>query len=159
MTTSSASRSPPHGAPVPSLSGVEWREREGVRWLDAELPGARAAFSTRAGGTSEEPFASLNLAVLTGDELDRVRENRRRLAAVLSLRPERIVIGRQVHGAEVLHHDGPQAPSPFADPGPDPLPGEAAPSAPARGGISPLVDGHAFAVSYTHLTLPTTPYV
>lgn len=122
---------------------MEWREREGVRWLDAELPGARAAFSTRAGGISEGPFESLNLGVLTGDEPAQVAENRRRLAAVLSLRPERIVIGRQVHGAEVLRHDGPQSPSPFVGPGHDPLRGEAVPSAPARGGIPPPADGHA----------------
>ena len=40
---------------------VRWRERDGVRWLEAELPGARAAFSTRLGGVSEGPFESLNL--------------------------------------------------------------------------------------------------
>ena len=30
-----------------ALRPMEWRERDGVRWLEAELPGARAAFSTR----------------------------------------------------------------------------------------------------------------
>jgi YfiH family protein len=107
---------------------VEWRERDRLRWLEAELPGARAAFSTRLGGASEAPFESLNLASLTGDDRDDVRENRRRIAGAVGLRPERVVIGRQVHGAEVLHHDGPQDPSPFAEPGPSP----------------PEVDGHEF---------------
>ena len=46
---------------------MEWRERDGVRWLEAELGGARAAFTTRLAGVSEEPFASLNLGLLTGD--------------------------------------------------------------------------------------------
>ena len=32
---------------------MRWRERDGVRWLEAELPGARAAFSTRVGGVSD----------------------------------------------------------------------------------------------------------
>jgi YfiH family protein len=96
---------------------MEWRERDGLRWLVAELPGARAAFSTRLGGVSAEPFESLNLAIRTGDARDAVAENRRRLAAALGLAPERVVIGRQVHEAELARHDGPQEPSIFADPG------------------------------------------
>jgi polyphenol oxidase len=107
---------------------MRWREQDGLRWLEAELPGARAAFSTRLGGTSDAPFESLNLAILTGDDAGRVRENRARLAAALGLRPDRVVIGRQVHEAEVLHHERPQTPSPYAEPGPDP----------------PQVDGHEF---------------
>ena len=96
---------------------MEWREADGVRWLEARLPGARAAFSTRLGGVSEAPFDSLNLGVLTDDEPGAVVENRGRLAAALGLAPERIAIGRQVHGAELATHAGPQRPSPFAEPG------------------------------------------
>jgi YfiH family protein len=107
---------------------MDWRSEGGLRWLEAELPGARAAFSTRLGGASEAPFESLNLAILTGDDRAAVAENRRRLAGAVGMRPERVVIGRQVHRSEVLHHDGPQSPSPFAEPGPDP----------------PEVDGHDF---------------
>jgi len=88
-----------------------------VRWLEAELPGARAAFSTRLGGVSEAPFDRLNLGILTGDERDAVIENRRRLAAALGLAPERVAIGRQVHGAELQTHTAGQSPSPFAEPG------------------------------------------
>ncbi len=91
---------------------------DGVKWLDAELPhGARAAFSTRAGGASKAPFDSLNLAILTGDDHDAVRQNRHRLAGALGLDAERVVIARQVHAAEIERHDGPQSPSPFAEPG------------------------------------------
>ena len=57
---------------------MRWRESDGVRWLEAELPGARAAFSTRLGGVSEAPFESLNLGVLTDDDRDSVVENRHR---------------------------------------------------------------------------------
>ena len=96
---------------------MEWRNSEAVRWLEAELPGARAAFSTRLGGVSEAPFDSLNLGVLTDDDRDAVVENRRRLAAALGLAPERVAIGRQVHGAELQRHREPQSPSPFAEPG------------------------------------------
>lgn len=96
---------------------MQWRERDGVRWLEAELDGARAAFSTRLGGVSEAPFDSLNLGVLTDDDTGAVVENRRRLASALSLDPARIPIGLQVHGTGIARHDGPQQPSPFAEPG------------------------------------------
>ncbi len=94
---------------------MEWREREGVRWLEAELPKARAAFSTRVGGVSASPYEALNVAILTGDERDRVRENRHRLASVLGRAPEGVVMGRQVHGAEVRRHEGAQKPRVYAD--------------------------------------------
>src|SRR4051794_13365657 len=96
---------------------MEWREEGGVRWLQADLPGATAAFSTRIGGVSQPPFDSLNLGLFTEDERETVVENRIRLAAALGLAPERIAIGRQVHGAELAIHGGPQDPSPFAEPG------------------------------------------
>jgi YfiH family protein len=96
---------------------VQWREQETVRWLEAELPGARAAFSTRLGGVSEAPFDRLNLGVLTDVQRDAVVENRRRLASAIGLVPERVAIGRQVHGAELQTHTAGQSPSPFAEPG------------------------------------------
>lgn len=87
--------------------GMEWCETDGVRRLEAELPGARAAFSTRLGGVSEAPFDSLNLGVLTDDDANSVDENRRRLAAALGHAPDRIAFGHQVHGAELAVHAGP----------------------------------------------------
>lgn len=96
---------------------MEWREAGGTRWLQASLPGGTATFSTRLGGVSEPPFDDLNLGVLTDDEPHRVIENRRRLAAALGFPVERIAVGRQVHGAELTRHAGPQSPSPFAQPG------------------------------------------
>jgi YfiH family protein len=97
---------------------MEWRETGGVRWLQARLPGATAAFSTRVGGVSEPPFDGLNLGVLTEDAPDAVVENRRRLAAALGFPPERVEIARQLHGAELAVHAGPpREPSPFARPG------------------------------------------
>ncbi len=94
---------------------MDWRERDGVRWLEAELPGARAAFSTRVGGVSEAPYEALNVAVLTGDELDSVRENRHRLASALGREPEGVVMGRQVHGVELRRHEERQQPRVYAD--------------------------------------------
>jgi YfiH family protein len=100
---------------------MEWREADGIRWLEAALPGATAAFSTRLGGVSSLPFDSLNLGVFTEDDSDAVVENRARLAAALGFEPERIAIGLQVHGAGLAAHSGPQGPSPFAEPG-SPIP-------------------------------------
>jgi YfiH family protein len=105
---------------------MEWRENEGVRWLEADLGGARAAFATRVGGVSEAPFDRLNLGVLTDDSDDAVAENRVRLAAALGFDPARIPIGLQVHGADLAFHSGPQQPSPFA----------------VSGSEIPKVDGH-----------------
>jgi YfiH family protein len=85
---------------------VEWREQSGVRWLEADLGGARAAFSTRLGGVSEKPFDSLNLGLLTDDDAQAVGENRRRLAAALGFEPEQVVFARQVHGTRLIEHPG-----------------------------------------------------
>jgi len=100
---------------------MEWREAGGLRWLEARLRGATAAFTTRVGGVSAAPFDGLNLGVFTEDERESVVENRRRLAAALGFPPERVTIGRQVHGSELEKHGGPQRPSPFAEPG-SPIP-------------------------------------
>ena len=45
------------GHALPALERpFSWRERDGLPWLEAELPGAVAAFSTRLGGESTGPF-------------------------------------------------------------------------------------------------------
>jgi YfiH family protein len=100
---------------------MEWREANETRWLEASLFRATAAFSTRVGGVSEAPFDGLNLGLFTEDERSSVVKNRRLLAAALGFPVERITIARQVHGAELALHEGPQEPSPFAEPG-SPIP-------------------------------------
>jgi purine-nucleoside/S-methyl-5'-thioadenosine phosphorylase / adenosine deaminase len=95
---------------------MEWHDADGIEWLQARLPGARAAFSTRAGGVSEAPCKSLNLGIPTQDERDSVLENRHRLAAALGRSPEQIIAGRQVHGVEIATHARLQASSWFAEP-------------------------------------------
>ena len=78
---------------------------EPFRWegehIAADLPGGRVLFSTRRGGVSSGPFASLNLGRLTDDDGANVDENRERLAAAVGLPRERFLYGRQVHGATV----------------------------------------------------------
>jgi len=60
---------------------MEWRERDGVEWLQAELPGATAVFSTRSAGSVKEDVGPLSTA--------------------LGLDPARIATARQVHGTEL----------------------------------------------------------
>jgi polyphenol oxidase len=74
-----------------------------------ELPGAQVRFSTRAGGVSEGPYDSLNLGIQTGDDAERVVENRRRLGAAVGLGEQAIAIGQQVHGAAIERWDAPPA--------------------------------------------------
>lgn len=62
-----------------------------------------AGFSTRAGGTSEGPYAALNLGLSTDDEAARVLENRRHLGRAVGFAPEQWVIAGQVHGDRILH--------------------------------------------------------
>lgn len=100
---------------------MHWREHDDIRWLEAELPadgdapGARAAFTARLGGISGGPYATLNVAVKTGDDRDAVRVNRARLAAAVGRDPASIVIGRQVHGADLAWHGRRQSPSVYAE--------------------------------------------
>ena len=62
-------------------------------------PGVRALISTRQGGVSEGPYASLNLGAHVGDDPSAVAENRARLTANLPAEPLWL---EQVHGIEVI---------------------------------------------------------
>jgi YfiH family protein len=62
-------------------------------------PGVTAVVTTRAGGVSQGPYASLDLALHVGDDPDLVRVNRARLASRLDLP---VAYVNQVHGAQVL---------------------------------------------------------
>jgi polyphenol oxidase len=64
--------------------------------------GVVAAFTGRAGGTSEAPYATLNLGLRVGDDVRRVLANRRRVATVLGLAGQPWALARQVHSATVL---------------------------------------------------------
>lgn len=100
------------------------------RWeghhITAELPGGRVLFSTRRGGVSDGPFASLNLGRLTADAGANVDANRERLAAAVGVGRERFLYGRQVHGTEVRRATEP--------------PGQARPAADEDGQATALPD-------------------
>ncbi|TML60331.1 MAG: laccase domain-containing protein [Actinobacteria bacterium] len=70
-----------------------------VRW---DAPGPYdVVFSTRRGGVSEGPFASLNLGRKLGDVPERVDENRRRLCAEVGADLDRLALNYQRHTAQV----------------------------------------------------------
>jgi polyphenol oxidase len=75
------------------------------RWageqIAIELPGGRARFTTRRGGVSTGPYASLNLGRATDDDPAAIEANRERLAAEVGLPRSAIVHGHQVHGTAV----------------------------------------------------------
>ena len=72
-----------------------------IRWEDAPGP-YEVVFSTREGGVSEGPYASLNLGRATADEPERVNENRRRLCAQVGAEPDALAMNYQHHSADVL---------------------------------------------------------
>jgi YfiH family protein len=74
---------------------VRWEEKSGIRWLKADLPGARAVFSTRSAGSMKDSHALLAEAVGIDRDL--------------------IVSGRQAHGAELAFHEEPTAETPAVD--------------------------------------------
>lgn len=79
-----------------------------------ELPGGRALFTTRRGGVSTGPYASLNLGRWTDDDAAAVDENRDRLAAAIRIPRTRIAQGFQVHETTVRRVTA--VPDPGADP-------------------------------------------
>ncbi len=96
------------GADGPVRAGAsDWPE-----WPSAQVG---AFMSTRAGGVSAAPWASLNLGRSVGDAPEAVAENRRRFVARLD--GARPVWLRQVHGVDVLRLDAhtPEHPDAAAD--------------------------------------------
>lgn len=75
-------------------------------------PRVKAVITTRAGGFSSGPYASLNLGLRTGDDAAAVARNRARLRSVLPQEPKWL---RQVHGSAVIDADAVAASAPEAD--------------------------------------------
>jgi purine-nucleoside/S-methyl-5'-thioadenosine phosphorylase / adenosine deaminase len=70
-----------------------------LRW---DAPGPYAvAFSTRIGGVSEGPYATLNLGRKLGDDPVRVDENRRLVCEALDADPSLLALNHQMHSARV----------------------------------------------------------
>lgn len=105
-----------------------WHEHMAI-----DLPGARVVFTTRRGGFSQGPFASLNLGKLTPDDPRVVQRNRNRLQEDVG---GRLAMIRQVHGPRVLRRDDPET---VSGPAPAGDLDEADGQATALPGIAPMV--------------------
>ncbi len=104
---------------------------EALTWRDAETPvldwaaapaGVRVAFTSRLGGVSTGPFASLNLGALTDDRPANVAANRRRAVESVGGRGEDATMAWQVHGADVREVGEHPAGGRFLQPGAEPFP-------------------------------------
>ncbi|MEQ8355136.1 MAG: peptidoglycan editing factor PgeF [Kiloniellaceae bacterium] len=67
-----------------------------------ELPTVRHGFFCRDGGVSEGLFSSLNCGYGSGDDQDKVTENRRRAMAEMDLEGARLVTAYQFHSPDVV---------------------------------------------------------
>ena len=80
-------------------------EKDGVRYLEFPLlrdSGLVAhGFSTRIGGVSQGKYATMNFTFTRGDNPDHVMENYRRMAGVLGVERERMVLSWQTHTTNV----------------------------------------------------------
>jgi YfiH family protein len=65
---------------------------------------------TRQGGVSPAPWAALNMGGTVGDNLERVRENRRRALDALGLQVDSVYDAWQVHGVNVVRAEAPRPP-------------------------------------------------
>lgn len=68
--------------------------------FEVDIPAARVVFTTRKGGHSEGPFASLNLGHNTGDDPTKVKANLERVQYDLEIRSLRGL--NQVHGSQLV---------------------------------------------------------
>lgn len=84
---------------------LEERTKHGVTWLSfpslEETGIVTHAFSTRMGGVSRGPFASMNFSFTRGDREADVRENYRRMAQALQVDQNRMVLTWQTHTVNV----------------------------------------------------------
>jgi YfiH family protein len=87
-----------------SPPSTAFRAAGGLRlltWPALDASGADAVVTTRSGGVSSGPYATLNLSLSVGDDPACVLENRRRLATAVGASLGDFVFARQVHGAGV----------------------------------------------------------
>jgi len=87
------------------VGGLIERERDGVKFFTSELlepfKGVQGLVTTRHGGVSTGSFATLNLGGKTDDDPQNVRENRKRVAAILEKDTKQLTFARQIHSANI----------------------------------------------------------
>src|SRR5574339_416543 len=83
-------------------------QHNGLSYFEFNSLKTKHAIFTRNGGTSPEPWSSLNVGSTVGDDLKRVRTNRDRSLAALGRSPDSIFDVWQVHSADVICANAPR---------------------------------------------------
>jgi copper oxidase (laccase) domain-containing protein len=87
------------------MESMPFHQPDEIRYLTFESldeAGVTHAVFTRQGGVSPQPWASLNVGGLRGDDPARVLENRVRSFQVLGRDPDSVFDVWQVHSADVI---------------------------------------------------------
>lgn len=81
------------------------KEKNGIVWYEFEHLSATGmvnhCFSSRIGGVSKAPYASMNLAYHMGDNQADVDENFRLINGVVGFDDQQVVMAKQVHQADI----------------------------------------------------------
>ena len=77
------------------------KKKDGLIYMCSDRIGTPHAFTTRYGGVSKGDFATLNLGSNRGDDPAAVRENYRRVCALMGAGIDGCAVTRQVHGNRV----------------------------------------------------------
>lgn len=84
---------------------LDIREKSGVPYLVypmlEETNIVRHGFSTKLGGVSTGPCATMNISITRGDDPEAVAENKRRIGAAIGVRPEDMTFTHQTHTTNV----------------------------------------------------------
>ena len=94
-------------------TGFTIKQKEALVYLTVpafEATGlVKHAFTTKIGGVSSSPYASLNMALHVGDSRQKVITNRKLVCQMLGADMERLSAGEQIHGCRVAHLDSSMA--------------------------------------------------
>jgi YfiH family protein len=86
---------------LPAGVGVDRGGLPMITWPALQRPDLDAYVTTRDGGVSTGPYATLNLGLHVGDRTEHVLANRARVAEALGAGPDDLVFAQQVHRAAV----------------------------------------------------------
>ena len=97
--------------PLPKIDALPLGAHRLVMLTDSGLfdaAGVRVAFTTRAGGVSVEPYASLNCATHVGDDPAAVEHNRMLVCSAIGANEDLLVVPNQVHGTNLVSVESPE---------------------------------------------------
>lgn len=80
-------------------------EKNGISYITFSVfntPVVTAAVSTRKGGVSQAPYASLNMSFASGDDPAAVLENRKQFLTALQIDPMQLISCNQIHGTNIV---------------------------------------------------------